>query len=342
MTIIRTKWHHILPLIEKDEVYLTAPKGGKSKHYSEYGLKIPVLKRFLSDLENLPHFVVDKELLMLATKGEFTESMLDMKQAGVLRLPFSAMVVEFKFDGSESTRSHHSIVMLRDLHATSDRYHWENAEDLRHLQDKEKYDFYGIRMSVEADKDGEYFVLSPCVIHQQINDVNDVPPAERLTAVITDKKSMKDRSWIKMYPSSLALMPDSPKNEELISAVWKKDGGTCFYAASAAYLLMNTEGVAKEVIDTERINKQRKKNGKTIIPEYTYLHIGRVYRSDKSEQSDEYIARRSPRPHWRRGHIRRVRYGAGRALLKQHFFPAKLVAYHGDHTPKSPDYIVTK
>jgi hypothetical protein len=336
MVQIRTKWHHVMDLIDKDEVYLTAPSGGKAKHVENYGIKkLDTLKAFLKDISDLPRFVVSRELMELAGKPTYTESMLDMKQAGVLNMPFAAQTVEFEWKNS------HQIVMLRDLRQHSKNvYTWEieAAVDTEKLATEMGWDFYAVRMSVEKDKDGEYFVVSPSVCYLQINHADEAPEDTKAKW----KRKKGERAWIRMNANPHDLFAGDSELAKLTEATWQKDSGTAFYAACATYLLINTAGVAKEVIETEKINRQRRNSGKTLIPTHTYLRIGRVYRSASSDETDEYIPRKSPRPHWRRGHLRNVRYGEGRQLIKQQFIHAKLVAFHGDAKPTTPDYRVSK
>lgn len=336
MVQIRTKWHHIMELIDKNEVYLTAPYGSKAKHAQNYDIrKFDTLKSFLKDMDGLPRFVVSRELMELAGKPTYTESLLDMKQAGVLNMPFAAQTVEFEWQDS------HQIVMLRDLRQRQQQaYSWEMTSDfdVENLVTEMGWDFYAVRMSVEKDEQGEYFVMSPSVCYLQINHADNASEEDKAKW----KHKKRERAWIRMNANPHGLFTDNPKIDELVQATWQKDGGTAFYAACATYLLINTAGVEKEVIETEKINRQRRSSGKVLIPQHTYLRIGRVYRSASSEESDEYIPRKSPRPHWRRGHLRNVRYGEGRQLIKQQFIHAKLVAFHGNAAPSTPDYRVSK
>ncbi len=108
--------------------------------------------------------------------------------------------------------------------------------------------------------------------------------------------------------------------------------------------MMSTAGVKKEVIEApEKLNKKRAESNKPPIPRHTYIRIGHVYRSDKGNETDEYIPRKSPRPHWRRGHLKMVHYGPGRASVRQKYIQPKLVAYHGPQPePEAPEYTVVR
>lgn len=344
MQHIRTKWHHIAPLIEQEHIYLTAPQDGKCQFYKDMNLDVNSLKKFLDDINTLPRFVIDRELIDTATKGEYTQSLIDMKRAGVLHLPYREMVVEFQ-GKSNRNRNAHSIVVLKDLNNLDNEQpsaKWEGKDKtVPPLEgEKDKFDFYGVRMSVESDEQGEYFVISPSILYMSINS-RDVVPTEK-AAEWTDYED--DKCWLRMLGCGHRLMPPTKKTNDLVERTWQKDAGTVYYAAISGFLLMATAGVAKEYIDCEKINHKRGPGtGKEKIPAHTYIRIGHVYRSASSNESDEYVPRRSPRPHWRRGHIRGVHYGKGRAFLRSKYISPKLVAYHGKDQPElAKEYVVIK
>lgn len=324
-THIRTRWHYVMPLVDADEVYLTAPSDGRALHWSEYNCEPKKLKALLRQTGDLPRFVIDRELLELAQKMEYSKSLLDMKKAGVLRLPFPALTVEFEHETGA-----HEIVLLRDAHHEG-VFPWEEGADKNeHLPLLEQagdpdIDYYGIRLSIEKDEGGHYLTVSPSVVMSGVSEGENGEP------------------WVKITGFGSEIAPSNPKTEALINKTYRKDAGNVFYAACAAYLLMATAGVSKEVIETKKINRTRLSNGKPAIPKHTYIRIGHVYRSESSSTSDKYEARRSPRPHWRRGFNRRTYYGVGRKQMKWTYFPPMLVAYHGDVAKaKQPSYVVSK
>jgi hypothetical protein len=303
------------------------------------------LKNFINDASDLPRFVIDRELIELATKGEYTQSLIDMKRAGVLHLPFREMIVEF-LSRSSTNRTAHSIVLLRDLTLDNDDDRppnkWESGKVVDpHSEEEEKFDFYGVRMSVENDVEGEYLCMSPSILYMAINN-KDVVPTEKQAEWVDYSD---DKCWLRMLGCGHRMMPPNKRTNDLVQQTWTKDAGSIYYAAVSAYLLMSTAGIAKEVISCEKLNRKRGPGtGKPIIPQHTYIRIGHVYRSASSKDSDTYVPRRSPRPHWRRGHLRGVHYGEGRAFLRTKYIPPKLVAYHGDdQKPKvGKEYVVMK
>lgn len=304
---IRTQWHKVMPLIEKDEVYLTAPPGGAGQHWSVFnneGDHTAVLKKLVKNAGDLPKFVIDPELLKLSSKKEFQASMLDMQKAGVLHLPYQGMIVE------AHRGDNHAIVILCERRPEADV--------------KEVKQFHGQVIRICKDEDGEYLVVAALVYEIEVED-RDGEPWVGITGVNINAKSP----------------PDS-----YIQATFEKDVAEIWWALSASLLLMSTQGVEKEVIETQKLNKHRTLSNKPPIPRHTYIRIGRVYKRGDSDESEEYNPRHSPRPHWRRGHIRMVRYGVGWASVKQVFIPGKLVAFKGHESEPEPSqnqtYIVTR
>lgn len=124
----------------------------------------------------------------------------------------------------------------------------------------------------------------------------------------------------------------------------KQDGVTIMQFVAIANLaitlsvvVLQTLGLRREVVDEPRLSRARVARGKAPITPYTRISIGKVYRRDDGDESDEYVPGKSPRPHWRRGHTRRYHYGAGRAETRVRWIPARMVAL-----AKPPEYKVTK
>lgn len=336
---IRTKWHKILPLIDQDEVYLTAPQGSKSVHWSRFAPKVPLLKTFLAHVGMLvPTFVVADELQQIVRTERFQLSLLDMKKAGVLRLPFPAMLVEFNTMGGRG------IVLLRDNSYTDVSYPWEGGRGtVLHAQ----YDiirnkpFYGIIHRIEKDADGEYLILSPGVHSISIEETCPTVVNENTTTIDNEGEA----PWLNLGAATALMFASSKSLDELLQSTQQKDGSLLWMALASAMLIMNTEGVSREVIDCEKINRTRGTgSNKPPIPRHTYLHIGKVYRSAQGDASDEYVPRKSPIPHWRRGHNRTVHHGKGNAQIKTVFINPRLVAARasGDDLPIKKEYHVVK
>lgn len=96
---------------------------------------------------------------------------------------------------------------------------------------------------------------------------------------------------------------------------------------------LSTRGMERDVeIAPEKLNKKRIRNGKTPISDTIYIRPKHYYTFSGEKIS---IDEKNPvRVHWRRGHIRGVRYGQGRSLIKQKYIAPCLVNFiEGDELP---------
>ena len=299
---IKTAWHKIVPLIDADEVYLAAPKGAKAPHWGQFNPRVESFKNTVRSLGTLPKFVIDDDLLDIVRGEEYQLSILDMHRAGVLRLPFAAMTVEFQIPAGRA------LVVLRD-NAFKERLPWEVGpeEDPGNTVFWSK-PFYGVPLRIEHDTRGEYLVMSAGVISIDIQEQNGMP-------------------WIGITAQGHDIIDMTQPVLDMIKHTYQKEGSLIWQALACAFLVLHTEGVKKEVIECSKINRKRIASKKEPIPRHTVVSIGKVYRSASSGQADDYEPRRSPRPHWRRGHLKNVHYGPGRASVKQKYINPKLVAF---------------
>lgn len=326
MQPIKTKWHKLVSLVEDGLVYLTAPANsdgvtlstGTADPWGDFNPDKNAARWMIKQFSDLPKFVVESDLLELVMPAGFEHSLLDMKKAGLFRLPFPAMIVEFNFKGV------YYVVMLRDQ-AVGTPFPWEAESGVVKSSDAEIMPFYGIVFRVDADEDGQYVVLSPSVQGISLEDRDGSP-------------------WIAISAQGLHIFPPSERLDKLVKQTWLKDGAAIYRAVATAMLVMHTEGVKREVVDCSKMNKKRVASNKIPIPRHIVLSIGKVYRSASSNVADAYNPRKSPRPHWRRGHLRNVRFGPNRASIKEVYINPKLVAYKefpGSEPPKpSQEYMV--
>lgn len=299
MSTIRTRWHKLLDNVAKDEAYFTAPKGGKALHWDQVpGVSKGGFSWMLRQFDaQLPKFVVDSELIELVMSEGYEKSIVDMKKAGLLRSPYPGMIIEFDLG------SRH-FVMLRDLQFDN-KFNFEGEISNNMTAGKP---FYGIVFRAATDEDGDYTVLSPSIGFLNVEERDGEP-------------------WIGIASTNMDYLKKSDFVEQLVKDTWVKDAAAIYRGLATAMLVMHTGGVRKEVIECDKINRKRVAAGKTRIPSHTYLSIGKVYRSAASDEADDYVPRKSPRPHWRKGHLRTVLYGTGRQLTKQKYINPKLVAF---------------
>lgn len=282
---------------------MTAPYGGHVDYYKDQNLDVDVVKEFLNDWSETPKFVFDSSLLGLAREEEYHQSLIDMKEAGVLKLPYPAMLVEFDDNG---------VRYFAFLFSPEDIYNDGVEPD----------DVQGVMMYIHKDEHGEYLVVPYCINTSAVG-TREKKDSYRLGA-------LRPR-WLKKAATL----------DEMIGETYMKDGRNLTTAWILTMLVMSTQGVQKEIITVDKLNKARSKSGKRHpIPQHTYIRIGHVYQKDGS--SVTYDERKSPRPHWRRGHLRRQRCGKGRAEIKLTYINPMLIAYHEGESVFAPDYTVKK
>lgn len=110
----------------------------------------------------------------------------------------------------------------------------------------------------------------------------------------------------------------------------------CRYAADICFMLLNTRGIEKEVIECHALNKQRVAKGRTRIPTHRYVHIAKVYRRDGTHEA--YQTGTHKRMHLRKGHVRNQHYGPKNESVKIIYVEPVIVNFDAtqkfDNTPK--------
>jgi hypothetical protein len=184
---------------------------------------------------------------------------------------------------------------------------------------------YGWVLRIEYDQDGDYVVMSPSITALDIEEPPNSGPLLQIA----------------VQPLGMITNGTDPAVELLIQETWEKDTGAIWRALATSLLVMHTEGVEREVIECSKMNRKRQSNGKRPIPDHTYLRIGKVYRSHFSLASDEYVARKSPRPHWRKGHIRHLKRGD---IVRKVYINPRLIAWRDymDAPKANKEYVVSK
>lgn len=328
---IRTKAHKVMPLFDSGAVFFTAPSKDDNKDPEPHDLAPPVkhfgfnfaqFRPYLEKIVSFPKFVIDPELQEMSNDHELGKSIVDMKRAGKLRMPYPQMLVELPHNNGFGQH----LVFVQDgpsLRANTTQYLDEEA-----LYADPRFDFYTYLLHVAHDFEGEYLVISPSLIGLTIGDLD------------------KDDE----LQLSLTAMPihygcDKDTITKHSQRTWQKDAGMSWRGVFAATMLMATRGTKREVIECDKLNKARTRSGKPSIPKHTYVTIGHVYRSAKSEQSDTYVKGKSPRPHWRRGHIARWRTGPIKSEDRgwgEKWVDSRLVALAADAHVPAPEYHVVK
>lgn len=325
MATVRSKIHRAMELVAADEVFLPATSefqifahddSYRAQHWDKYKPDKQYLKDWLITISHLPCFVIDDSLrkMLVGRSDSINRSLLELKEAGLLALPFEQQVIEFDYV-TRNGSTVRPIVAMTDLHVARERILSQTPDpSMREIIADEKFDCAAELVIVEKDQHGEYLVWVPLVMFMGV------------------VRGENDEPWIRTVSWRLdGAFANDKEVEALVKQIKRRFFHTVFHALVSASLLYYTQGIEKEVVDCERLNKARKKKGAPDIPAHTYIYIGRVYRSAKSDDSasERFDVRKSPIPHWRRAHVRSVRYGQGRKQVKFVRIEARMVAWDG-------------
>lgn len=226
--------------------------------------------RDLQTMAGKPHYVIDRRLTEMFGREDVAKSITAIIEAGLARLPFPELVVEF--DAEESVRR---FVLLA-----------------------ETPDLTGFDASIAT--------LSG--------------PALTVTSTPT-------RVNIVQIPTPGFHVEHSQGSElDRLAAV---------FAAAVAMLMLNIQGIDKELIEPRALNAQRTAKGRPSVPRHTLLRIGTVV--DSEGRSTRFSDGRHMPLHLRAGHVRHQAYGKGHLDRKLIYIPPVLVNFKpGDETRPVP------
>lgn len=223
------------------------------------------------------HYVIADDLVEILRRDDCSSTISAIIKAGINRLPFSPMLMEFSAEG-----------MRKEV--------------------------------PDGDEKARYFVL----MEEKAGVI------ECHLAVLILRANKPYKGYFKDGPVSVEayedglLVNDKFRNDVHIAAV------TC--ATYLAYLMLNTKGIEKEVVDMKAVNKARLKKGKPQIPVYSYIRVGTVY--NREGVAVKAGGHRSMPVHWRSGHVRMQRFGKGLEDERPVFIQATLVNFSdGDKEP---------
>lgn len=330
---IRTKWHHVVDLLDKKEVYFIAMEGGKAIYAdADEWMNELFLREEIGRMNDLPKFVFDHDLFKAANTEALHQTILDMQRCGVLRLPYPQVLFEMRFKLEDEKRPYHSIVCLTE----------EQTEG--------GVKFIGYPFRIHSDDDGEYLIIAPGSYGITVQNRDGVPWLGITTAVIDELVKHKGRIVFADLENQLATShfreaPAISVISELAQRTARKASTDVWIAIFCMTVLLSTRGLKREGIDATKLNRHRigGKEPKAPIPHHTYISIGHVYRGPTGDASDVYIPGRSPIPHWRRGHIARWRTGPLSMLNRgwgEKFVEARMVSLAEDAIVPPPDYRV--
>lgn len=211
-------------------------------------------------LASKPHYVVDRRLTEMFAREDVARSITAVIEAGLARLPFPELVVEF--DAEDSVRR---FVLLRE---------------------------------------------SPGQVQFEASIITLNGPALTVTREPTT-------IGIARFPVPGFQVGHSSGSElDRLAAV---------FAAAVAMLMLNIQGIDKELIEPRALNAQRVAKGRPAIPRHTLLRIGTII--DSHGNQARFTDGRHMPLHLRAGHVRHQACGKGNADRKLIYIPPVLVNF---------------
>ena len=233
-----------------------------------------------------PKYCIDSKVLELLRREDTNKSIMAIMQAGIARLPFNPMLVEYQ-----------SLSIAEEHHPS--RYFVLLAES--------KQNQLGAR-----------------VARLDAGDASLVVQAEAIAIGLTPEGFL-----IEAVDAAEGRFDSMSDTFRVAAAV----------AVAIALLMLNTKGIEKEVIHTDRINKARQKHeNKVPIPHHTVVRIGTIYDRSGRGHSATGTGRHMP-VHLRAGHTRHQHHGKNNEEVKIIYIPPCIVNFKDSdgEKPRLPD-----
>jgi len=292
--VMRTQWHRAVEHARHGHIALRAGSGAVLDELEKVAKVDPrlLLRRealidLMDDLSDpsIPRYVFDRELIdMMRTREDVARSLRAIHEAGLARLPFPRMTVEWD-DVDKDNRPVRRIVVL------------EERSEAERIRGEERPHPFRARVF-----DVRRFDHTPAGGQEGIG----VSPSVFFIAFAEDAGPEK-AFGIDWHACPSGYVEEITAVEH---AAWSTAEGEVIVAdkaLSAAVLLLNTKGIAKEVIEPgDGLRKARERSGKPPIPRHHVIRIGHIY--DRKDRAYEATGRRMP-VHFRPGHARRVHVG---------------------------------
>lgn len=224
------------------------------------------------------------------------ESLKAMYEAGINRLPFEHLVVEWDTDEGVGLQRNILWIFERD----PELYPMRSKEVMWH-----PWGCHLFRIRKDPNTNLDAAVLSPSDIFLGYD------PA------MSDGYGVVGYHYI--AENSLFIDGEDEALKNAVLGTYNRDAKLCIEAVSAIMLMMHTKGVSYEKVEHHKFNKARVKSGKTPTPAYTVISIGQVFNAKgvaTTYDPGNGGSRKPMRVHLRRGHTKRVRHGAGRKETK--------------------------
>lgn len=265
--MIHTRWHRVKEAVALGNVAISTKEMEAEriekfpKAFSKVGLESG-----LELMEGAPKYYFESDLMkaMMDHNPQIIKSLDAMHQAGVDRLPFPYVVVEYDWGGP-------MLVCISETKLDPDCPFRCTAMTLMHLD----------RWNEDV------LVLCPQTFY--------------VSPLITLEDGSKGMRW-KIRPAGWLL--DTPEALALCQLgsvdYWKPEIEP---GLVATLLLLNTRGIEKEVVEAPvKLNKARARTNRPPIPKHTVIRVGHLYNRSGARVSYTPGGRGHQAMHWRPGY----------------------------------------
>ena len=261
MDPIRTRWHRAHEALKARRVLLST-RLTEAEPVDELpgALNRVGLESFFEIFDAAPKYYIEKDTLdaIYARPDQVLKSLVAMGEAGVFKLPFPYMLVEYDWGGPTI------LGLSESTHPPA------NMEDCK---------LRATALQLISYQPGEALLLSPQTFY--------------VSHAYRDEAGEPTMRWRSYLGGWVNRTPDVVRYGHETTEYWKPEIEP---GLIASMLLLNTRGLVKEVVEPKpRLNAARKAKGKPPIPTHTVIRIGHVYtRQGKTVQREEHLRRKQP------------------------------------------------
>jgi hypothetical protein len=283
-----TKAHKVVDHFNIHDVYGVVEKRDKSKRRSHLGNVVALSGKF--DLGK--HTVEDFAVLAQTGLGQL--------QANLVAMPYPYTYAEIELTGDSliggwSKGKYAVIIRKADKAMPEIRAFMATIE--KSLLTQRQLEVMG------SDKEYDFIIDKEYSTKWYINVVKfNGKVVESSDFMVTILTSQKGIAYNAIADPHVILFPKPKKSKEEQESV----GQSFLYMMGAIQAIVNS-GEKIAILPPEKLNKKRKKNGKTPLYEHNIVTFGGISSSGNIVGAD--MKRASPRQHWRRGHIRTLPSG---------------------------------
>lgn len=259
-----------------------------------------------SRMQNLitsPAFVIQNDAFEMMKRADCGAAVQALQDAGILRLPYEKMVVEWCLN--EGCASDIGPFIFDDGGASVEGDYIRGNNDIEPI-----HEFVHMHEEIHPDT-GKYFIVCEYAFLYTKSRVGGL---------------FEDRFALTFEDNCIKAVHDKrihPRQRDIAL-------NACVVALNAALVLMNMRGIEREVHTFKPLNKQRIRKGKPAIRDYSYLHIGHIYRADGTRVKYTEGDHRTMPMHVRSAHTRHQPCGEGRLERKLVYIPSVIVNGTGD------------